>query len=257
MKLLNLDMYNFMPYRGDISLAFAQGDRDNVTVIFGDNMRGKTSILNAIRWAFYGKALGRHLQEIPRHLLLNKEAKTQADWTVEVRVRFEANGHTFDLRRRATKKKMVADPSRPEDLDEEVGLQKDGLAVRQDLIKFEINQIAPEQISRFFLFDGELLQEYETLLIEGSAQGRKIKDAIEQILGVPALTNGRDEIQTIRKNAQKKQTQDLKHVKGLEAQAEQQYRFQQDLASIEDDIEELSNKLIEAHNKRVALDDEL
>ena len=49
-----------------------------------------------------------------------------------------------------------------------------------DQIESEIDQIAPEQISRFFLFDGELLGEYESLLIEGSEQGRQL--ALEDIL---------------------------------------------------------------------------
>jgi len=31
---------------------------DGVTVIYGENMRGKTSLLNAIRFAFFGKVLG-------------------------------------------------------------------------------------------------------------------------------------------------------------------------------------------------------
>lgn len=123
--------------------------------------------------------MGRHLREIPLHELHNKEAALEGDWTMETSVRFEAEGHHYDLRRRATKRKLVAQPSRPEDFEVIVGLQKDSIAVSGHLIEAEINRFAPEQVSRFFLFDGELLQEYETLLIEGSEQGRRIKEAIE------------------------------------------------------------------------------
>ena len=49
----------------------------------------------------------------------------------------------------------------------------------------------PEKIARFFLFDGELLQEYEDLLRNESDMGRQISEAIEQILGVPVLTRSR------------------------------------------------------------------
>ena len=48
----------------------------------------------------------------------------------------------------------------------------------------------PSEVSRFFLFDGELLQEYEELLAEDTNTGATIKESIEQILGVPVLTNG-------------------------------------------------------------------
>jgi hypothetical protein len=37
----------------------------------------------------------------------------------------------------------------------------------------------------------ELLQEYETLLIEGSEQGRQIKEAIEKVLGTVAMNSRR------------------------------------------------------------------
>lgn len=57
--------------------------------------------------------------------------------------------------------------------------------------------IMPDEVSRFFLFDGELLQEYEELLLEGTEVGSKIKDSIETILGVPVLTNSAIDSQSI------------------------------------------------------------
>jgi DNA sulfur modification protein DndD len=205
MKLLSLTTKNFMPYKGDSRIEFPKDDFRNVMLVFGDNMRGKTSLMNAIRWGFYQRALGRHSQTIALHKILNDEAALEADWTFEVHIEFEADGHSYDLRRRAEKRSTVAVPQPPEDFQVQVYLQEDGIPVQGDLIESKINLVAPEQVSRFFLFDGELLQEYETLLIEGSEQGRQIKDAIEQVLGVPALTNGRDELGTLLKAAQKSQ----------------------------------------------------
>jgi DNA sulfur modification protein DndD len=57
MKLLKLTATNFMPYKGTMSLSFPTKPEQNVMIVYGDNMRGKTSLLNALRWAFYGKAL--------------------------------------------------------------------------------------------------------------------------------------------------------------------------------------------------------
>jgi DNA sulfur modification protein DndD len=257
MKLGSITTRNFMPYKGDMHIEFPADGFRNVMLVFGDNMRGKTSLLNAIRWGFYGRAVGRHSQTIGPQEILNKEAVLEADWTFEVRIKFEADGHMYDLRRRAEKRATVSMPQRPEDFQIQVHLSEDGIPVQGDLIDAKINNIAPEQVSRFFLFDGELLQEYETLLIEGSTQGQQIKDAIEQVLGVPALIKGRDELGTLLKTAQKAQQQDLQRTKGSEKLAEQQASLIARQDSYERDLQGLVGKLDMVKAERVALDDDI
>jgi DNA sulfur modification protein DndD len=257
MELISLTMENFMPYKGKTFVQFPQDEVRNVMVIYGENMRGKTSFLNALRWAFYEKAEGRHLKEIPLHEILNKEAALEGDFVVEVGVEFFADGHRYSLRRRATKKSLVAMPTRSEDFDIEVGLQRDGVAIKGHLIEAEINKFAPEQVSRFFLFDGELLQEYETLLIEGSEQGKRIKEAIEKVLGVPTLINGRDEMAALLRNFTKQQAKELAHVEGLERRAEKQSEWQSKQEAYEKDLEDLRARLSSMKQERIALDDEL
>ena len=246
-----------MPYKGEMELMFPQDEQRNVMIVFGDNMRGKTSILNAVRWAFYGEAVGRHSRPIPLQEIVNKDAALADDWRVEVHVKFDANGHTYDLRRVAERRQMVATPSKPEDFSRSIYLTRDGSAVSGDQVEAEIGLIAPKQISRFFLFDGELLQEYETLLIEDSQQGQQIKEAIEQVLGVPALTNGRVDIQTILKRAQRRQNADLKQIAGLEKQAERLAELTGKIDAIDRDLEDLNAKLKKVREERTTLDDEV
>ena len=257
MKILTLSMSNFMPYKGDHTVDFPTDPSRNVMVVFGDNMRGKTSLLNALRWVFYGRALGRHLHEIQLNDLLNKDAASEGDFTMEVRVRYEADGHFYDLRRRASRREHVAIPSRPEDIVVECSLQKDSMVVAGNQVEMEINRYVPEQVSRFFLFDGELLQEYETLLIEGSDQGRRIKDAIEQVLGVPTLVQGRDEVGTLLRQAQKQQTKDLQQMHGIAAQAERQGALQERESVQERSVKALRDRLRDTKDQREVLDDEL
>lgn len=257
MKIVTLTMTNFMPYKGEQTIEFPMDPALNVMVVFGDNMRGKTSLLNALRWLFYGRAYGRHLQEIPLHALLNRDAADEGDFTMEVRARYEADGHRYALRRRASRKDHVAIPLRPEDMVQERSLQKDSMVVAGNQVEAEINRYVPEQVSRFFLFDGELLQEYETLLIEGSDQGSRIKEAIEQVLGVPTLVQGRDEAGTLLKQAQKQQTKDLQQMQGMNAQAERQGGLQDKEATQERSLVALRNRLKTTKEQREALDDEL
>jgi DNA sulfur modification protein DndD len=257
MILKTLSANNFMPYRGKMSISFPTDKDRNVMLVFGDNMRGKTSLLNALRWVFYGKAIGRHSREIALFDLVNSEATMEGDWSMEVVVNFEDDGHRYELRRTATKRALVSRPTRSEDLLMERAMRKDDIPLGDHLIDAEINRFAPEQTSRFFLFDGELLDEYEQLLIDGSEQSKMIKEAIEQVLGVPTLIRGRDDAQTILKAAQRQQTTDLQKMGGFESQAEKQRHYQAQIESIEEDIKGQNERIKKVNTEREELDDEL
>ena len=257
MILHSLNATNFMPYRGKMSITFPTDADKNVMLVFGDNMRGKTSLLNALRWVFYGKAIGRHSREIALFDLVNSEATMEGDWSMEVVVTFEADGHRYEMRRTANRRALVSKPTRSEDLVMDRGMRKDDIPLGDHLIDAEINRFAPEQTSRFFLFDGELLDEYEQLLIDGSEQSKAIKEAIEQVLGVPTLIRGRDDAQTILKAAQKQQTADLQKMGGFESQAEKQRHYQTQIDSIEKDIKDQNERLKKVNTDREELDDDL
>jgi DNA sulfur modification protein DndD len=257
MLLKTLTVKNFMPFKGIQAVEFPQSSVQNVTVIFGDNMRGKTSILNAFRWGFYQVAIGRHSKPIPLYHLPNKDAGLEGDWDMEVQLKFTADGHEYDLRRSAIKRKHVARPERDDDYEVTVNMLKDGMALLAHQIPVEINRFAPEQVSRFFLFDGELLQEYETLLIEGNEQGKRIKEAIEQVLGVPSLINGRDCASYLLKKAQKQQNQEMLQFSGTEKMIGSRKSLQDSLEAIELDVKKLQLRLVDIKDERAQLDDQL
>jgi len=172
-----------------------------------------------------------------------------------LKVTFEDSGHTYEYRRRATKHALVSKPSRPEDFEVSRGLLRDGIAINGYMIDAEISRFAPEQTSRFFLFDGELLQEYESLLIDGSEQGRKIKESIEQALGVPTLIKGREDAQTLLKSAQKQQTRDLDKISGMERHVDRQRALQSEIETVERDIEDQEKQLKTIRADKAVLDD--
>lgn len=257
MKLIKLTMNNFMPYKGINTVEFPTDDARNIMLVLGDNMRGKTSLMNAIRWGFYDTAVGRHSRLIHLQDIINKDAAAEDDWTVEVHIVFEEEGHTYELRRTAEKRPQITRPNKPDDFIVTPFLSRDGVVLRGDQFESEIDKIAPEQLARFFLFDGELLDQYEELLVEGSEQGRQIKEAIEQVLGVPALINGRSELGAILKAAQKRQNHDLAQVAGLKAQAEKNASLNTSLDAHEDDLQKLQARLANIKIEREKLEDEL
>lgn len=257
MKLKELTIRNFMPYKGEQTVNFPQHDTRNVMLLFGDNMRGKTSFLNAMRWGFYGIALGRHLRSIPRVNLVNIEAATEGDWSMSIMLKFSDGGKDYEIRRCIEKKKHVSQPKNDADFEESVGLRIDGVVVPGNTIENKINQVVPEEISRFFLFDGELLQEYENLLVDESEQGEKIKEHIEQALGVPALIHGRDEFISLLKDARRLQAKDAKKNTELKRFAEQQNQLEFKLSSIEKDLNDLMAQHSAIEKQVDDIDDEL
>ncbi|MBQ4833642.1 AAA family ATPase [Pseudoalteromonas sp. MMG010] len=239
MKLQEIVIQNFMPYKGEQKIEFPQHDTQNVMLLFGDNMRGKTSFLNSIRWGFYGLALGRHMRLIPRLNLINSIAASEDDWSMSIKLKFSHEGKQYELRRQLNKKEHVSIPRNDGDFEESIGLKIDNQVINGDSIINEINQVTPEEISRFFLFDGELLQEYENLLVEQSEQGEKIKEHIEQALGVPALVNGRNEFSKLLTDARRIQTRDAKNSSDAKTYAEQQRVNEAKQATLEKDVQDL------------------
>lgn len=239
MKLQEIVIQNFMPYKGEQKIEFPQHDTQNVMLLFGDNMRGKTSFLNSIRWGFYGLALGRHMRLIPRLNLINSIAASEGDWSMSIKLKFSHEGKQYELRRQLNKKEHVSIPRNDGDFEESIGLKIDNQVINGDSIINEINQVTPEEISRFFLFDGELLQEYENLLVEQSEQGEKIKEHIEQALGVPALVNGRNEFSKLLTDARRVQTRDAKNSSDAKTYAEQQRVNEAKQVTLEKDIQDL------------------
>ena len=257
MRLIQLAAKNFMPYKDRISIDFPMDESRNIMLVLGDNMRGKTSLLSAIRWGFYGTAIDRHTRSIPLHLLINRDAALEDDWKIEVVLKFQHGDDIFELRRTSVRKQHVATPRKDQDFQISVHLKRNGSLVSGDQVEAEINLVAPEQISRFFLFDGELLQEYEELLVEGSEQGRRIKETIEQVLGVPSLTKGRDELKAMLRDAQKKQTQAMAQISSMKGAAQESDRLTTELEARESDLQDLIDGLTETRMRRETLDEEL
>lgn len=244
-----------MPYKGKQEIDFPEHETQNVMLVFGDNMRGKTSFLNAIRWVFYGVALGRHLREIPRVNLINRDAGEEGDWKMSVTLSFDHDGKSYELSRRITKLPNTSRPRNNADFAETIGLRINGSPISGDAINNEINQVMPKDISRFFLFDGELLQEYENLLIETSDQGKKIKEHIESVLGVPALIHAREDFQVLLKDARAAQRKDAQKNDELRKLAQDQKGYELKLEGIERNLDALISQKVELQGKIDEIDD--
>lgn len=183
-----LILNNFGPYKGQQVIDFTS--ESGVTIFWGNNGRGKTTLLNAFRYALFGVIQRRNGQLKHLSEMENEEAKTDGHYGFCVTLKMTNDDDKYELTREFVPRKGVVKPNGDEDYVKEYYLKKNGSILSPSDCEHELNVIMPQQISRFFLFDAELLQEYEELLEEDSQTGDKIKKSIEKILGMPVLQNG-------------------------------------------------------------------
>ena len=254
LKLKQLSVTNFGPFKGEQTIDFPE---EGIVILYGENMRGKTSFLNAIRYALFGKVLSRGSREQSLHSLSNWEEAKLGKFGFRIELFFENNGDDYVLTRSYSPKPGILIPEDDDDYDENCFLRKNGSILSPDHRNLELEIIMPEQVSRFFLFDAELLQEYEELLREESAMGEKITQAIERILGVPILTNGRTDLRELHKKAQRQAS--------IAAQRDQKTReignhladLTQQRSHHEEEFARLNKELDDIRNKKVRLENEL
>ena len=202
LRLKGLKLTDFGPFKGEQTVEFPK--EDGVSVFYGENMRGKTTLLNAIRYAFFGRILGRGRRVGSLHMTGNWESAEAGNYGFEVMLEMTYEGRSYRLTRTCRPRPGVV-PSSDEDYSPDFFLERDGHIMGPQAADEELKRILPEQISRFFLFDGELLQEYEDLLHADSDMGPKISNAIERILGIPVLTSARDSLKAAQNRAEQRQ----------------------------------------------------
>lgn len=200
LQLRALHVEDFGPFKSHQTVKFSP--QDGVTVIYGENMRGKTSVLNAIRFVFFGKVIARGMKATSLHKVGNWEQAVQGKYGFETQLEFDYEGREYKLTRSCRPRPGVT-PAGDDDYVVEYYLQRDGSVLGPQQAEAELKRILPEQISRFFLFDGELLQEYEDLLSSESDMGRRISEAIERILGVPVLTSARATLLRLKEKSER------------------------------------------------------
>jgi DNA sulfur modification protein DndD len=192
-KLLRLELENFLCYCGIQSVDLTPAPGKPVIVIHGDNGFGKTSLSHAIDWGLYGK---RRRQGWDAHSLFNWTAKKEGKSTCAVRITFEDAGQVYELARWYER----TDPSKESFGGELFSCTPRGQpALSDEAYEKLISRIFPYEVSPLFLFDGEELRNIEKLVEnEKDTQARDLRDRLEMVLGVPGLQRARSVAGTAR-----------------------------------------------------------
>ncbi|MER6127316.1 AAA family ATPase [Streptomyces sp. NPDC001795] len=242
LTLDRLTVEDFGPYRGRQEMVFSS-DR-GVYIVYGPNGRGKTTLHNAFRYALYGEIHGRRGAEEASDLV-NTEARKEAGGVgaFETVLDFHEKGVPYRLIRR------YDEGTQP---NETIILQRDGEVLSPDDSRRIIQMIAPESVSQFFLFDGELLRQYEDLLDPRSEKGAELERSIERVLGIPIVGNAKADAVAISRAASKQMSEQYAanhetNRMGLALKEAQDVRdrFQRDYSEIESQIEAGQNRISE------------
>jgi DNA sulfur modification protein DndD len=207
MIITSLEINNFGPYNGRHSIDLGIAPQASIVLIHGENERGKTSLANAIRWCLYGRARGRGGRDLTSLSLMNYEALDASVFNMTVKLAFDHDGHKFRLTRHVQSERR---PTADRDLEPILTLERDGTVLPTEQFRDVVSGILPFSISRFFLFDGEMLSEYEDLLNDPERAPSLVRSSIEEILGLPALQRGERDLEELRVQAERKQLQEAK-----------------------------------------------
>ena len=209
MILKKITMKDFRQFRGVQYIKFASettAGGANVTVIFGQNGRGKTGLFRAVVFALYGE---RHLsqdEEIEQrelHLVNSaamEDTKTDGkpvETYVELDFRHKDEKYTI-------KRSLLGIFDKDERI-EQLGpialshTKPDGNTLTfndPDDIQKTINNILDKNLKEYFLFDGEKIQRLTMASIE---QRREVAKGIKNLLNVDALEKAIKALQRLRK----------------------------------------------------------
>jgi DNA sulfur modification protein DndD len=227
-------LHNWQPYYGMGSKNCTKFDfrplkskSPNSGILYGENTQGKSSFWEAIRFAMYGTVpitdstnkplISFELSERP---LLNTEAYEGGDYVFMVMILFTHKGTEYSLTRGYDRKKTVSMPRKDHEMEETLTIQnlsKGGTLV-QDPQRF-INEILPENLANFFMFDGERIEDYKNLLWD--VDEIVLVDDIEKILRLTMFSDGIDTCQKIAKSVNREisghETLQIKDKKRLDA----------------------------------------
>lgn len=182
MLIKTLRMENFRQFKGTTKIDFSCDQEKNVTIILGDNTFGKTTLLQAFNWCFYGKVM---FDQNPDFLLNYEVSEEMCDGEqkiveVEITVLHDSTEYVITRTQRYNcRGQSVRGEGVP---NAKISYkQPDGQteSVKPAQINNVINNILPEDLSTYFFFDTERVNSISTR--------KDVADAVKDLLGLSIM----------------------------------------------------------------------
>ena len=183
MLIKSLHYKNFRQFKGEATIEFSILPNRNVTVILGDNTFGKTTLLQMFNWCLYGKAIFNDNADFLLNLELSSTMYNESTEEVIVEICLEYDGKEYNISRKQEYIKKEGDTS-PLQSQLRVSYMESGktICVEQNKdMKDIVNRIMPEDLSGYFFFDTERVQNV--------ADKKELSTAVKGLLGLGVLDN--------------------------------------------------------------------
>jgi DNA sulfur modification protein DndD len=254
MRLTHLILSNIGPFRGSHIIDLTTEKKCTGFAFFAANGRGKTSLYNAMRWCLWGEVRSRvratagkrisgSLRPIVgdyEDILMNQEAYLN-DRYQEMEVILLAEDEKGRIQVTRNAKSTTTFPRSDEEIKITLTVESAFGTNKGEKAQEEIEKIFPRELERFFFIDGEALEEYTDMLEQDSIRG--IKEEVEAVLRLPALTRGRDDLDSIKKEIGKRIKSNIKKEKTADKASKKVRKLNNDLRLCSGEVNNLKNQI--------------
>jgi DNA sulfur modification protein DndD len=198
-RLVSIELTNWSAYFGTQLVDLDVTDAAPVVLIYGENGRGKTSLLRAMLWCLYGVVRSQDgIGLIPLEDMVNTDALLDGPCEVSVRMVIRDRNSTFVLHRSANAD--LRDDGRVVLSGYRLTLlPQGGTPMAEQNIDDYLRGLLDPDLAGFFFFDGETLSRFEERLSEQREDARLfVRDQIERALGLPFLKALQIDLETLR-----------------------------------------------------------
>lgn len=201
MLLKKLTLTNFRPFKGEHEIEFSTDIEKNVTLVMAENGAGKTTLAQAFQWALYSKTEGFKNKSV-LNSVVEKEMMCGSEAKVIAKLELEHNDVDYTIIRQQIYKKDVNEIVKADNPTLEIYTRKDdGQTIINNPLKniSTISNILPESLSKYFFFDGERIEKMAGEVNSGKSE--EFKNAVQNILGLTALTKAIEHLNPNQKNS--------------------------------------------------------
>lgn len=252
MKIISLEYYNFRNFAEQGKIEFATDG--SMTVIYGTNGDGKTTLHQLFQWILYGRVNFNRTTSADKLYNLAKGERLTKECSFRVwgQIEFEHLGEEFLVRREWEYYKGKSGDISHKTSGDEFFVQKlsgRGAGKNLDRPNAVIEEVLPSGLAPYFFFDGETM--IADLKIRGTDSAKKLKKALHSIfelevyekaltdIGTKAKTQSAlGQLESRRKDAQAKATTEAK-----------QRDYIKDIKILTEKLELIDNETVEYNNR--------
>lgn len=234
---------DWLVYGGDTEVRFPdfEGGR-NLVVFNGRNGFGKTSLLRALKFVFDGRATKDEIKD-----LWNERARGAGEGSLEVCLEFAYGSRMCEIVRGADFRPWGGTIS----CAPWVKLFIDGRE-EKDQIEDKIEEILPEDCLEFVFFDGAEISRYAQ-----KQHQEGVREAIEKVLGIPAVRNLRDDLKKVIDDLQDEQESLLLPLRQQEGLLGEIDKLRSEREKYENDRRGLMDKKRQNEKMKMQVEDEV